>query len=116
MTGRNEHHGPLTLLAEAVGCERLRSVDSTTKREVTIQHRVAGGPVTKKRYDPLWEIVDEKVALQGAEPEMDALCPWCNVTLHLGGATVGKTYECGLCGGASRVIAAEGKVALERVE
>jgi hypothetical protein len=103
-------------LARAVSCERLRSVDFTTRREATIQHRVAGGLVAEKRYDPLWEIVDEKVPLQGGEPDLDAVCPWCNVTIHLGNVTVGKTYECGLCGGTIRVIAGKGELAVERVE
>jgi hypothetical protein len=61
--------------------------------------------VAKKKYDPLWEIVDEKVALQGQEPDVDAHCPHCNVTLHLGArATAGQRITCGLCGGASEVV------------
>jgi len=40
--------------------------------------------VAEKKYDPLWEIVHEKVALQGQELDLDARCPHCNVTLHLG--------------------------------
>jgi ribosomal protein S27AE len=70
--------------------------------------------VAKKKYDPLWEIVDEKVALQGAEPDVDALCPSCHVTVHLGlGAKAGERYECGLCGGVSEVIEEQPGVALK---
>ncbi len=58
----------------------------------------------KKTYDPLWEIVDEKVALQGTEPELLGHCPHCNVTLRLSPeAQAGERYECGLCGGFSEV-------------
>jgi hypothetical protein len=58
-----------------------------------------------KKYDPLWEIVDEKVALQNAEPDADALCPYCHVTVHLGAAApLGRKVECGLCGGASEIV------------
>jgi ribosomal protein S27AE len=70
--------------------------------------------VAKKKYDPLWEIVDEKVALQGAEPDVDAQCPSCHVTVHLGlGAKAGERYECGLCGGVSQVTAEQAGVALK---
>lgn len=55
--------------------------------------------MTRKTHDPLWEIVDEKVPLQGAEPDIDALCPYCGVRVHVGrGAPEGR-YSCGLCGG-----------------
>jgi len=67
--------------------------------------------VAKKRYDPLWEIVNEKVALQGQEPDNDVLCPHCHVTVHLGlAAKAGERYACGLCGGVSEV--AEGPTGL----
>ncbi|MFH0916472.1 MAG: hypothetical protein V1912_08510 [bacterium] len=60
--------------------------------------------MAKKKYDPLWEVVDERVALQGAEPDVDVRCPYCHVTVHLGlGNKAGETYECGLCGGVSQV-------------
>jgi hypothetical protein len=60
--------------------------------------------VAKKKYDPLWEIVDEKIALQGQEPDVDLLCPHCHVLLHLGPtATKGLRVTCGLCGGSSEV-------------
>ena len=60
--------------------------------------------MAKKRYDPLWELVHEKVALQGQEADVDVACPHCHVTVHLGlGAAPGERYACGLCGGVSRV-------------
>ena len=35
----------------------------------------------------------------GAEPEIDAKCPVCHVTLHVGSeAAAGQHVECGLCG------------------
>ena len=56
----------------------------------------------EKRYDPLWRILDENVALQGAEPDVDVRCPYCHVIVHVGlQAKVGERYECGLCGGVS---------------
>lgn len=65
-----------------------------------------GGSLGKKKYDPLWEIVDEKVALQGEEPDIDAVCPYCHVRVHLGrGAGAGRRFACGLCGGVSVVAA-----------
>lgn len=58
-----------------------------------------------KKFDPLWEIVDEKIALQGAEPDIDALCPYCHVSVHLGaGVLGGARVTCGLCGGSSEVV------------
>jgi hypothetical protein len=61
--------------------------------------------VATKKFDPLWEIVDEKVALQNAEPDIDAPCPYCNVPLHLGAvAPKGAKVTCGLCGGTSQVV------------
>jgi hypothetical protein len=65
-----------------------------------------------KKYDPLWEIVDEKVALQGQEPDVDTLCPHCHVLVHLGGAAEsGDQFACGLCGGVATATAfAEGLV------
>ncbi|MCE5253802.1 MAG: hypothetical protein LLG45_06290 [Actinomycetia bacterium] len=61
--------------------------------------------MAKKKYDPLWEIVHEKVALQGQEPDVDTLCPHCHVTVHLGSAArPGESYACGLCGGVSEVV------------
>lgn len=71
----------------------------------------------KKKYDPLWQIIDEDVPLQGAEPDVDATCPWCRVTVHLGKDTApGTTYECGLCGGQSEVYDEGQGPALKRVE
>jgi hypothetical protein len=61
--------------------------------------------VAKKKFDPLWEIVDEKIALQGQEPDVDLPCPHCHVLLHLGAdAKGGQKVTCGLCGGVSEVV------------
>lgn len=72
--------------------------------------------MAKKKYDPLWEVVGEKVALQGQEPDVDVTCPHCGVTVHLGSAaTAGEKYACGLCGGVSEVIEGPGGASLKRV-
>jgi len=61
--------------------------------------------VAKKKFDPLWEIVDEQIALQGQEPDVDLPCPHCHVLLHLGSvAQTGQRVTCGLCGGSSEVV------------
>ncbi len=71
----------------------------------------------KKKYDPLWELVDEKVALQGVEPDTDAQCPYCHVRVHLGlGAMPSSQVECGLCGGVSALVEQEGKLTLQPLE
>lgn len=76
-----------------------------------------GGTVAKKKYDPLWEIIDEKVALQGAEPDVDSVCPYCNVRVHLGSERrPGQRVECGLCGRVSEMVVAGGQVSLTQVE
>lgn len=73
--------------------------------------------MAKKTYDPLWEIIDEKVPLQGAEPDIDAKCPWCHVTVHLGKRTAQDgPFECGLCGGISELVTEKGAPALKRAE
>ncbi len=65
--------------------------------------------MAKKKYDPLWEVVGEKRALQGQEIDIDAHCPYCNVNLHLGAEPKGGArVACGLCGGVSTVVVAEG--------
>lgn len=52
----------------------------------------------KKRYDPLWEIVDEKVGLQGQGGGVDVNCPRCHVAVHLESeAKAGDRFSCGLC-------------------
>ena len=52
-----------------------------------------------KKYDPLWEIVDEKVRLQGAVEMRTTECPRCGVTIELTGAQQpGTKFRCGLCG------------------
>ncbi len=72
--------------------------------------------MSKKKYDPLWTIVDEKIALQGGEPDVDARCPYCHVVVHVGlQAKAGERYECGLCGGTSTVAEEQGTVTLTRV-
>ncbi len=61
--------------------------------------------MAKKKFDPLWEIVDEKVALQNEEPDLDTPCPYCHVLLHLrAGIWSGERVTCGLCGGSSEVV------------
>ncbi len=53
----------------------------------------------KKRFDPLWEIVDEKVSLQGSEGTKTIKCPQCHVTLDLPARVrSGDPFHCGLCG------------------
>ena len=57
-----------------------------------------------KKYDPLWELVDEKVPLQGAGEDIDSRCPECHVVVHVGSETpTGESVECGLCGAALEV-------------
>ncbi len=66
-----------------------------------------------KKYDPLWELVGEKVALQGQELGFDVHCPHCNVNLHLeAGLEDGARIVCGLCGGASVVQSLDGGLVL----
>ncbi len=61
--------------------------------------------MAKKKFDPLWEIVDEKIPLQGQGPDVDVPCPHCHVPLHLGpGDQKGQRITCGLCGGSSEVV------------
>ena len=73
--------------------------------------------MAKKQYDPLWEIVGEKVALQGGEPDLESLCPHCSVKMHIGSdMTSGEQVECGLCGGLSTIVRLGGVVTLEPVE
>ena len=73
--------------------------------------------MAKKKYDPLWEIIGEKSALQGQEPDVDAHCPYCHVNLHLGAEPkAGARVACGLCGGVSTIVVAEnGSVSLAAV-
>lgn len=60
--------------------------------------------MARKKFDPLWEIVDEKRALQNEEPHVDLPCPHCQVLLELGpAARLGEKVTCGLCGGTSEV-------------
>ena len=72
--------------------------------------------MAKKKHDPLWEVVDEKIALQGQEPDVDVPCPHCGVLVHLGGsAKAGERYACGLCGGKSEVVLGAEGPSLRRV-
>jgi hypothetical protein len=53
----------------------------------------------KKKYDPLWEVVNEKIGLQGQVVGLDVICPHCHVVVHLDGdAKAGDHFCCGLCG------------------
>jgi len=73
--------------------------------------------VGKKKYDPLWELVDEKIPLQGQAPDIDVRCPYCHVTVHLGSqARAGERYACGLCGGVAEVVEESGKPALKPID
>lgn len=64
--------------------------------------------MSKKLYDPLWELVGEKFQLQGIEEDVDALCPNCHVNLHLGRETqLGRLAECGLCGASLQIVPGE---------
>jgi hypothetical protein len=57
-----------------------------------------------KKYDPLWELVDEKIPLKGAEKDVDTRCPECHVILHVSSDIgSGDPVECGLCGAALTV-------------
>ena len=60
--------------------------------------RPVGGQL-KKRFDPLWEIVGERVSLQGTESRAVATCPKCQVALELPKRVrQGRRFRCGLCG------------------
>ena len=53
----------------------------------------------KKKYDPLWEIVDEKVNLQGSQSTRTVVCPGCHIAVDLPERVqVGERFRCGLCG------------------
>jgi ribosomal protein S27AE len=53
----------------------------------------------KKRFDPLWEVVDERIALQGEETHHNPCCPRCYVAINLvAQAKSGVRLRCGLCG------------------
>ncbi|MBC7293258.1 MAG: hypothetical protein H5T84_03960 [Thermoleophilia bacterium] len=71
----------------------------------------------RKKYDPLWEVVAEKVPLQGVEPDIDTRGPHCLVTVHVGTeAEPGAHYECGLCGGLSQLSVEDGCLVLVPVK
>ncbi|MCX8032895.1 MAG: hypothetical protein N3B14_05850 [Thermoleophilia bacterium] len=81
--------------------------------------------MAKKKYDPLWEIVGDKRALQNQEQHFDFPCPHCHVVVHLGSSPRqeadfslqdGASFECGLCGGRFVVrVGNAGDVCLERL-
>ncbi len=53
----------------------------------------------KKKYDPLWEIVGEKVGLQKARSKGIVSCPRCQVPIELPESLKpGGRFRCGLCG------------------
>jgi hypothetical protein len=59
----------------------------------------------KKRYDPLWEIVGEKIGLQGQESAQGISCPRCGVSLSIpAGTGAGAVFCCGLCGTTSKIV------------
>jgi hypothetical protein len=59
-----------------------------------------------KKYDPLWEIIGEKISLQGVDAARTAVCPECHVTVDLpGSAQAGAHFDCGLCGAMCEVAA-----------
>ena len=71
----------------------------------------------KKRYDPLWEIVGEKVGLQGEEVAKDVSCPRCQVVLGVPVDTgVGTVFCCGLCGATVKIVDASGDKGLAAEE
>jgi hypothetical protein len=59
----------------------------------------------KKRLDPLWEIVGEKVYLQGAASAPSGSCPQCHVLVELPREPKrGERFRCGLCGTLCEVV------------
>ena len=71
----------------------------------------------KKRYDPLWEIVGEKVGLQGEEVARDVCCPRCRVALGVPIDTkAGTVFSCGLCGATIEIVDASSKTGLTAEE
>lgn len=66
-----------------------------------------------KKFDPMWELLGEDIPLQGVEEDVDALCPICHVTLHVGDAEAQSERECGLCGSELRVVRDDAGVRLE---
>jgi hypothetical protein len=71
--------------------------------------------VATKKFDPLWEIVGEKIALQDVDSGVESPCPHCGVPLHLGPSVLkGRRVTCGLCGGVSEVGETGAGLALKR--
>jgi len=117
---------PIEASAGGLPLERTGLHVRDSVRGVRIQHRVRrtagpahrrpGGVVAKKKYDPLWEVAGEKVALQGQGPDVDVVCPHCNVKVHVPAtAGPGDRFACGLCGGISEVVSSPAGIRLEPV-
>jgi hypothetical protein len=65
----------------------------------------SSGRTRVNKYDPLWELVGEKVALQGVGEDIDVRCPECHVILHVQPELAsGEAVECGLCGAALTIV------------
>jgi hypothetical protein len=74
------------------------------------------GGALKKRYDPLWEIVDERIALQGGEIHNNVRCPHCHVAMELWAQpNIGEKFRCGLCGAQCQVAQGSGGVELAAI-
>ncbi len=53
----------------------------------------------RENTDPLWDVVGERVRLQGHEDVTLFTCPKCLVEVELPrDAEVGSRFRCGLCG------------------
>jgi hypothetical protein len=84
-------------------CETLCEPTDTSREE----------PTVTKKYDPMWELAGQKVALHGMEEHMDSRCPVCHVTVHLERTVrTGDRVECGLCGERLLVEQKDGRLAL----
>jgi hypothetical protein len=59
----------------------------------------------KKRVDPLWEIVGERVYLQDVGTSPSTSCPQCHVVVELPREpNSGERFRCGLCGALCEVV------------
>jgi hypothetical protein len=67
----------------------------------------------RKRLDPLWGILGEKVYLKGVAPPQTTSCPQCHVLVELPRQPMrGERFRCGLCGALCEVIEAPGETGL----
>ena len=90
----------------------MRDADAPKSDTYNPQERALG-----KKYDPLWEYAGVKHALVGAEPDVDAKCPVCHVTVHLGlEAQIGRHVECGLCGAQLKIAQESGSLVLRPLD